>query len=307
MTVSLSDPDRLRALARTELMDSDPQEPLDRLTRLASGLLKVPVALVSLVDDERQFFVSEVGMGGLRETPLSQSFCQHVVVNQSSLVVYDGRVDPRIQDNLAIPDLGVIAYAGVPLNTADGHTLGSFCAIDTSPREWSSEDLALLGDLARSVMSEIELQTANRELRSSAALLAAIIEHVPAAITVRGVDGRHTQVNSHVAAAMGKTAEEIVGLSAEEMYPPEVARTLADIDVSLRSGVPVTMELALKHADGTKHAYDVIHYPVCDADGTVTGFGSFGMDISGWRRADPVPEATGGASLTDPALSSPDA
>jgi PAS domain S-box-containing protein len=268
-------------------MDSDRQERFDRLTRLASGLLKAPVALVSLVDAGRQYFVSEVGLEGLRQTPLSHSFCQHVVVDDAALVVYDARLDPRIQDNLAIRDLGVIAYAGVPLSTADGHTLGSFCVIDTSPREWSKDDLALLGDLAISVVSEIELHTANRELRSSEAQLTALIEHSPAAITLRGRDGRYLRVNSHLSTAIGRSAEEIVGLLPADLYPPEVATAVTQNDRVLRSGESVTSDVTFTHADGTSHRYELLQYPIRDADGTVTGFGTYGVDVTE-RRATPA-------------------
>lgn len=94
------------------------------------------VALVSLVDGERQFSKSRVGVD-LTETPLSHSFCQHVVGDAAPLVVADARRDPRLRENLAIDALGVVAYCGVPLTGSDGYTLGSFCAVDDSPREWS--------------------------------------------------------------------------------------------------------------------------------------------------------------------------
>jgi GAF domain-containing protein len=118
--------------AGTNLLDSPTEAAYDRLTRLAVRLLHVPVALVSLVDADRQFFKSCVGLpapwADARETPLSHSFCQHVVLSGQPLLIEDSRTTHGSWGTWAITDLGVIAYAGIPLMTADGQSLGSFCA-----------------------------------------------------------------------------------------------------------------------------------------------------------------------------------
>jgi GAF domain-containing protein len=156
------DPARLFALDRLDLLDSPPEPAYDRLTALTARLLHVPVALISLVDRDRQFFKSQVGLAepwaSARQTPLSHSFCQYVVSEQAPLVVTDARNHPLLADNLAIPDLGVIAYAGVPLRSPEGEVIGSFCAIDTQPRVWTAEELAILEDLNQAVMTEIMLR-----------------------------------------------------------------------------------------------------------------------------------------------------
>ena len=151
----LSDPGRLAALGNTGMLDSEPDEEFDILTRLAAQLLGTPVALVSLVDDQRQFFKSQVGLphpwDKSRQTPLSHSFCQWVVSSDEELVVSDAREHAILRTNGAISDLGVVAYAGVPLSAATGETIGSFCAIDCKPRDWNSEQLATLRDLGQVV------------------------------------------------------------------------------------------------------------------------------------------------------------
>lgn len=168
-TSYLLDPARLFALDRLDLLDSPPEPAYDRLTNMAARLLNVPVALMTLVDRDRQFFKSQVGLGepwaSARETPLSHSFCQYVVAQQQQLVVADARNDAVLASNLAIPDLGVIAYAGVPLRSPDGVVIGSFCAIDTQPRVWTEEELALLEDLNHAVMTEIALHDKIRSLQ----------------------------------------------------------------------------------------------------------------------------------------------
>lgn len=160
----LADPGRLDALRRSALLDTPAEGAFDRLTRLATQMLGVPVSLVSLVDGDRQFFKSAVGLpepwATRRETPLSHSFCQHVVREAVPLIVPDARIDPAFADNPAIGDIGVVAYAGIPIVTSDGHTLGSFCAIDTKPRQWTPQEIATLRELTALVVSEIELRAA---------------------------------------------------------------------------------------------------------------------------------------------------
>ncbi|RYZ93752.1 MAG: sensor histidine kinase, partial [Proteobacteria bacterium] len=97
-----------------------------------------------------------------RETPLSHSFCQHVVRTEQPLVVTNAKENPLVKDNLAIPDLGVLAYLGMPIRLKSGAVIGSFCAIDGKVRDWSTSDMAALEDLAASVVSEIELRSALR-------------------------------------------------------------------------------------------------------------------------------------------------
>lgn len=154
--------DRLDALYQTELMDSEPEERFDRLTRLVAATLSVPVALVSLVDTKRQFFKSTFGLPEPwktdRETPLTHSFCQHVVAKAAPLVVDDSTLDPLVCDNLAIPDLNVRAYLGIPLYDQEGHVLGSLCAIDAKPRKWTPREQAILADFAKLVEEQISLR-----------------------------------------------------------------------------------------------------------------------------------------------------
>lgn len=171
------DPSRLAALRRAALLDTPAEESFDRLTRLAARLLSAPVALVSLVDADRQFFKSCVGLpepwATVRETPLSHSFCQHAVATRAPLLIEDAREHPLVRENAAIRDLGVIAYLGVPLITPEGYELGSFCVIDTRPRQWTEEELHTVKDLAASVLAEIELRVTVGELRRANAELRA--------------------------------------------------------------------------------------------------------------------------------------
>jgi serine phosphatase RsbU (regulator of sigma subunit) len=170
----LADPARLRSLQRV-CVGAEPDEAFDRFASLVTRILNVPVALVSLVDDQRQFFPGQVGLAepwaAKRETPLSHSFCQHVVVQGQPKVYADARVHAQVRDNLAIPDLGVVAYAGIPLTDTDGLVLGSLCAIDTVPHAWTANELAILADLAAACSSELRLRI-ERELAEEARRIA---------------------------------------------------------------------------------------------------------------------------------------
>jgi len=171
---------RLDALRRTALMDSAPEEVFDRLTHLATSVLRVPGAMLSLVDGERQFFKSSIGLpepwATLRQTPLSHSFCKHAVASGEPLIVSDSRVDPLFKNNLGVSALGIIAYAGVPLTTTEGFTLGSFCVVDGQPHQWSEEDIEILRALAACVMAEIRTRRLTEELTSLSAGLQHLVE-----------------------------------------------------------------------------------------------------------------------------------
>jgi GAF domain-containing protein len=161
---------RLAALQRTGLLDTPPEESFDRLSRLAARLFKTPIALVSLVDRDRQFFKSAIGLTepwrSRRETPLTHSFCKHAVALHEPLVIPDARKDPTYRDNPAVRELKIIAYAGVPL-TVSGFALGAFCVIDDEPHAWSYDEVQTLKDLAECVTHEIELRTQMREVEAA--------------------------------------------------------------------------------------------------------------------------------------------
>ena len=194
----IRDPERLASLAQTGLMDTAPSEPLDALTRVAASLLGVPVALVSLVDDQRQFFKSHFGLpepwATARETPLTHSFCQWVVADHNELIVSDARVHPALKHNLALHEMNVIAYAGVPLTTTSGSAIGSFCAIDTKARTWSGDEIRILKELA----SVADACTAFSEFDSAAGDLGAGAEmaDVRRAATVRAAGEAMAQLSA---------------------------------------------------------------------------------------------------------------
>lgn len=168
LVAAVSAAKRIEALRGHDLLNGAPEPIFDRFARLAARVAEVPTALVSIVTHDRQYFAGLFGLAqpwaDARQTPLSHSFCQHVVANEAPLIIGDARSDPVLCCNLAIRDLDVIAYAGFPVVSPAGHVLGSLCAIDGEPRTWQAPQLEGLEDIAALVGGELERRDLVRRL-----------------------------------------------------------------------------------------------------------------------------------------------
>ena len=150
--------DRLDSLRAIGLLDTSPEERFDRITRLASRLFDVPMALVTFVDADRQWFKSKVGTEA-DETPREHSFCGHAILEPDVLLVADAAQDVRFHDNpLVTGHPGIRFYAGCPIAAPDGALVGTVCVIDDRPREFSDRDVEALQDLAAIVEQELAMQ-----------------------------------------------------------------------------------------------------------------------------------------------------
>lgn len=157
---------RLCALHRRSLLDTAPEERFDRLTRLAHQVFDIPIALVSLVDSERQWFKSRQGLDAC-ETGRDISFCGHAILGGDIFEVTDARLDPRFADNPLVSGPPHIRfYAGAPLTTSDGYRVGTLCIIGVQPRQLSTRERRILLDLAACV--EEEINQAELEIKSAA-------------------------------------------------------------------------------------------------------------------------------------------
>jgi len=150
------------------LLDTPAEPAFDRLTEVAAMALRVPIALLSLIDEHRQFFKSACGLpeplSETRETPLSHSFCKHVAYDNDALIIEDARENPLVKDNPAVTELGVIAYAGMPVRDENGTAIGALCAIGTEPKKWTRDELDTLRLLAEQASVEISLRTKTARL-----------------------------------------------------------------------------------------------------------------------------------------------
>ncbi|MET0425503.1 MAG: SpoIIE family protein phosphatase [Actinoplanes sp.] len=252
----LADRARLESLQRV-CVGAEPDEAFDRFASLVKRLLGVPVALVSLVDEERQFFPGQVGLPEpwdvKRETPLSHSFCQYVVIEGEAKVFPDARIYAQVRDNLAIPDLGVVAYAGMPLTDADGNVLGSLCAIDDQPRVWTDAELTTLSDLAAACSDSLRLRIANYHVQ---------LEHDRVRLresrTVAAFDRSQLLLRASTTLANAGDLEEVVGmirdLVTSSLDPAYVGLSLTERgQISLQSGQLLPAHVAdrwKKYPDG---------------------------------------------------------
>jgi signal transduction histidine kinase len=172
--IPADEPARLAELREYAILDTPPEQAFDDLTALASSIAGTPMALVSLIDDDRQWFKSRIGIDA-PETPREVSFCAHAILDSRTFVVEDATLDPRFAGN---PDVTggpqIRFYAGAPLETQTGHRIGTLCVVDRKPRTLSAEDEAALRIIARQVMVQLELRKAGMALRRQSERLAAV-------------------------------------------------------------------------------------------------------------------------------------
>ncbi|SIO47168.1 PAS domain S-box-containing protein [Singulisphaera sp. GP187] len=254
---------RLASLRETGLLDSPAELSFDRLTRLVARFLKVPIALISLVDDRRQYFKSCLGLpepwATARETPLTHSFCRHVVASSEPLIVGNARTHPLVRDNPAIDELGVVAYLGVPLTTTDGLVLGAICAIDREPREWTEDEVAALTDLACSVMTEITLRRDVADRRSAERLLdryRLLSQHARDIVLFVRTDGRIVEANDAAIAAYGYDRDTLLRMSILELRDSETVAFVPD-QMAQADVQGVTFETVHRRKDGSTFPVEV--------------------------------------------------
>jgi diguanylate cyclase (GGDEF)-like protein/PAS domain S-box-containing protein len=271
----LSDPRRLAALTATGLLDEEADAAFDRFTLLAARLLKAPTALISLVDDHRQFFKSALGLSepwsSKRETPLEYSFCQYAVTSAAPLVVEDARQHPFLKGSQGTSELDVVAYAGVPLVDGNEQVLGALCVIDTEPRAWTAQELEILRDLAELTMTEIRLRaqlTTVQALRDERAqerlLLHAIIDSIDDAIVVARKDGQILHANP-AARAQGLEWDRLEALTLRRAIAGEHVRDAL---------------LVLESGQGERRHFSVNCSPLVDGAGNAFAVVSVARDVT---------------------------
>lgn len=223
---------RLRLLRALNLLDTEPEPEFDRITRLLARALDVPIALVSLIDEHRQWFKSAYGLG-VRETPREIAFCDHAIRQHEPLIVNDASRDLRFARNPLVTSAPNIRfYAGVPLRTSDGHALGTLCAIDSRPRELSGEQLQVLEDLAELVMREIRLREAAQLSRSHLRLSDArietaedrfrsVFESAGPGMVLSDANGVLKRVNPAFCALVGYSASELHRMTYQDFTHPQ--------------------------------------------------------------------------------------
>ena len=277
---NIANPVRLATLRATGLLDTPREASYDRLTRLASVTLHAPMALMTLVDAERQFFKSCVGLpepwASRRESPLDYTLCQHVVSSCAPFIVEDTREHPLARDSRAISELNVVSYAGVPLRTTEGQVIGAFSGADHAPRQWQPSEVALLEELSAAAMHELELRTdvtkheaAEADLRRTATQLRALTENAWDVVHMLSPDDVILYISPSVERVLGYRPEEMVGRHSREFVHPDDLPRAEDAfrqDIA-RPGAQRRLDLRLQHKDGSWREVEVTGHVVSDAGG----------------------------------------
>jgi diguanylate cyclase (GGDEF)-like protein/PAS domain S-box-containing protein len=281
--VPLDEDLRLKTLRSYEVLDTIPESDLDDLALLASYICETPIALISLIDEDRQWFKSAVGLD-TRQTPRDQAFCAHAIASSDELfVVEDAATDARFVDNpLVVGDPGIRFYAGAPLVSSEGQALGTLCVIDREPKQLRPDQQIALQALARQVMSRLEqrrtglaaaheVADALRTGDTTAAdvNIAAAFERSSVGLVVTDLTGRVIRTNPALAALHGA---EAVGMSYRDLLDPddvpEVERALRDLVAGAASCL--VTEVGLVTAGGPVRPVTLTTAAVRDDDGKTT-------------------------------------
>jgi two-component system, cell cycle sensor histidine kinase and response regulator CckA len=283
----LNELERLKALRRYKILDTKPEPEFDDITLLASHICGTPIALVTLVDENRQWFKSNIGMPG-SETPRDIAFCAHTILQTEMLVVEDAQADERFAANPLVTDGAKIRfYAGSPLMTSEGQALGALCVIDQVPRELNLQQKNLLQALSRQVVALLELRRSLIALQQNEETLRVLFDLMPAMIWLKDTENVILRINSRVAESLGKPIEEVEGKSSLEIYPQDSARLYSEDLEIIQSGVPKLgiVEMVRDQA-GQALWLQKERVPYCDKDGKVIGVIIMAQDITERKQAE---------------------
>jgi PAS domain S-box-containing protein len=252
-----------------------PEERFDRITRLACRVFNVPIALVSLVDRDRQWFKSKQGIEA-PQTSREISFCGHAITQEGPLVVSNALLDTRFADNpLVTGPPNVRFYAGHPVHGPDGSCIGTLCLIDRQPRMLSQEDLELLATLAAMI---------DRELSIESALCVALVEHADDAIIAKHLDGTIVAWNAGAERMFGYSSAEMIGGLITRLFPPDRLHEEGELIAGLMQGKTISHFVTQRtRKDGTLIDVSVSLSPVRDADGKIVAVSQIARGITETR------------------------
>jgi len=278
--------ERLDALRRLHVLDTEPEPAFDRLTQIARQVFDVPYAAVSLVAERRQWLKAACGWDR-GSTARERSLCTHAVAAGEVLVVEDLNHDDRFADHpLAAPDTSLRFYAGAPLTVKDGVHVGTLCVGDDRPRSFETEDRTLLSMLADAAADLLRARQANQTVHSLASALAQIEEAVliTEAAPLDPPGPRITWVNPAYTKMTGYSAEELIGNTPRMLQGPKTdPDILAEVRASLEAEEPVRAETVNYRKNGTPYVVSWVLSPVYDDEGTLTHWASVQRDVTAQR------------------------
>jgi two-component system cell cycle sensor histidine kinase/response regulator CckA len=292
--------ERLKALRRYEILDTVSEQEFDDIALLASRICETPIAMISLVDENRQWFKSKVGMTE-SETSRDISFCAHGILQADVFVVKDAQADERFASNPMVTDHPRIRfYAGAPLITSDGQTLGMLCVKDQAPRDLSPEQKTALLALSRQVVAQLELRRSLTELRQTVAqlkraeeslrLLSSAVEQSRESILITDAEldlpgPRIVFVNPAYTKMTGYTAEEIIGETPRILQGPRTDKAVMKrLRQNLERGESFAGETINYRKDGKEFNLEWQIAPIRDSSGKTTHFVAIQRDITERKR-----------------------
>lgn len=278
---------RLAHLRALGLLDSGGAPEFDAVVRAASIACGMPIALISLIDADRQWFLANQGLEGVTQTPRDLSFCAHAILDSAVLEVEDARIDGRFSSNPLVLDTpGIRAYAGVPLQPDGGPPIGTLCVIDRAPRRLSPHQREMLEALAGVATKLIEGRARFREhidqLDTERERLARVAKATSNAVIITDAEGRTLWVNEGFTRMSGYEPAEILGRKPGAMLqmPDTDPATVQTIREALQSKRGCRVELLNARKDGRRYWLDIEIMPLTEADGTLSGFMAIQTDIT---------------------------
>jgi PAS domain S-box-containing protein len=297
----LNETQRLQALRAYDILDSKPEAAFDRAARMAATMFSVPIALISLVDRERQWLKSCFGVD-VRETSRDVAFCAHAILSDSVFVVEDATQDERFADNpLVTGEPCIRFYAGAPLRTRDGYNLGTLCIIDSKPRSFSPTEAAMLTDMAAFVVDEMELRRlfhqqrtqihdlehARDTLRISERHFRSLIENAQDIITILDPSGTIVYESPSLERVFGYKPVELIGRNAFDfVHPDDVAHVVAGFEEAVHDSQHRSLtEFRFRHRDGSWRILEAIGSVSVDGS-AISGIVVNSRDVTERHRAE---------------------
>jgi PAS domain S-box-containing protein len=233
LLVPENETDRLSALKEYRLLDSLPEEQFDRLTKLASIICQTPIALISFVDNDRQWFKSKIGLQ-MNQTARDISFCQYTILGDDFFEVEDALADTRFSKSaLVLGNPNIRFYAAYPLKDPQGYNLGSLCVIDQTPKKLSEYQKEALKTLSEDIMLQIVANKKNDERRKLEKLFMMSVD----LICIAGLDGYFKKINPSFTKTLGWSEEELLSRPfIEFVHPEDVSKTQQEIQ-NLANGI----------------------------------------------------------------------
>jgi len=289
---------RLRALA---VLDSAPEPLFDGLARLAASIAGTPIALVTLIDEKRQWFKASVGLPGVQEMPRGLAFCRHAMHGHQLMEVPDARIDPRFADHpMVTGEPGIRFYAGAPLTLPDGTRVGTLCVIDRAPRQLDDAQRAQLAELAQAVVQALLLReraqsgapaaATHPHLAQRARMLGSILDHLPLAVSVWDRELRNLFANERVAQRHGRSPAALLGAHLSELVGTHAVEAHREYHDAVLSGLPQAFE-ARHVRGGGLHLDRVQLVPLRAEEGSVEGFVALTQDLWDPRAMDAAQRA----------------